>query len=202
MYRGSLCAPRSAPPRQRSASHDLNRRGQDVVHPSHCMGPFLRPGERQAEAFGVSFSLDADRGNASSTVIHNPNARLALSEQRRRLPVHEHRCAMLTAVCGRVCWQQCSLSQNRLVPQVATRLFLYFCHQVGASHQPLSKKTIPHQASWCRLLQERDPVLGGAPRRHYYRRRDWQRQDDTDPSVPAGGRLVCRCAVFAQLPEH
>ncbi len=55
------------------------------------MAVFLRPGQRQAGAFGVSY--DADRGDAggSAGVIHNPNARLALTDQRRRLPVFEHR---------------------------------------------------------------------------------------------------------------
>ncbi|KAK9844106.1 hypothetical protein WJX81_004664 [Elliptochloris bilobata] len=60
------------------------------------MAAFLRPGERQPGAFGVSF--DADRGNAGTAVLHNPNARLALSDQRRRLPVFEHRREILYLV--------------------------------------------------------------------------------------------------------
>ena len=88
----------------------------------------------------MSFSLDADRGNASSTVIHNPNARLALSEQRRRLPVYEHRCAMLTAVCKRVCWQQCSSSQNRPCSATCHQALLMFCSSVDATHYLLSQK--------------------------------------------------------------
>jgi len=60
------------------------------------MAAFLRPGERQAGAFGVSFAADrSDAAENVQAVVHNPNERLALADQRRRLPVYKHRPALL-----------------------------------------------------------------------------------------------------------
>ena len=53
------------------------------------MSTFLRPGERRPGAFGISFDADRDAGAAVPT--YNQNEKLALQEQRRRLPVFQHR---------------------------------------------------------------------------------------------------------------
>lgn len=54
------------------------------------MAAFLRPGERQSGAFGVSFDTDRDAA-AASLPTFNHNEKLALQDQRRRLPVYQHR---------------------------------------------------------------------------------------------------------------
>ncbi|KAK9901246.1 hypothetical protein WJX75_002237 [Coccomyxa subellipsoidea] len=61
------------------------------------MGAFLRPGERQPGAFGISFDSDRDT-NAASVPAFNRNEKLALQEQRRRLPVFQHRREVLYLV--------------------------------------------------------------------------------------------------------
>ncbi|KAL4435416.1 hypothetical protein ABPG77_006178 [Micractinium sp. CCAP 211/92] len=61
------------------------------------MAGFLRPGERAPAAFGLSF--DSDRGEAGGAApIYNKNERLALAEQRRRLPIYAHRTQLLYLV--------------------------------------------------------------------------------------------------------
>lgn len=61
------------------------------------MAGFLRPGERAPAAFGLSF--DSDRGEAGGTApVYNKNERLALAEQRRRLPIYAHRTQLLYLV--------------------------------------------------------------------------------------------------------
>ena len=47
-------------------------------------------------AFGISFSADRDDG--STALLHNPNERLGLQDQRRRLPVFQHRREILWLV--------------------------------------------------------------------------------------------------------
>ncbi|EIE20207.1 putative DEAH [Coccomyxa subellipsoidea C-169] len=61
------------------------------------MGAFLRPGERQPGAFGISFDSDRDK-NAAVVPTFNRNEKLALQEQRRRLPVFQHRREILYLV--------------------------------------------------------------------------------------------------------
>ena len=53
------------------------------------MAAFLRPGEKRPGAFGVTFDLDA--GASQALPVFNKNERLALQEQRRRLPAFQHR---------------------------------------------------------------------------------------------------------------
>ncbi|KAL4419831.1 hypothetical protein ABPG75_006929 [Micractinium tetrahymenae] len=61
------------------------------------MAGFLRPGERAPVAFGLSF--DSDRGEAGGAApVYNKNERLALAEQRRRLPIYAHRTELLYLV--------------------------------------------------------------------------------------------------------
>lgn len=57
------------------------------------MASFLRPGTKAPSAFGVSF--DTDRDTRGSTPIFNPNERLAISDQRRLLPIYKHRTEIL-----------------------------------------------------------------------------------------------------------
>eukprot|EP00887_Chlorella_sp_A99_P002951 scaffold24.g2951.t1 len=60
------------------------------------MATFLRPGELRPAAFGVSFE---DRGAAAGAVpVYNKNERLALGEQRARLPIAAHRTEILYLV--------------------------------------------------------------------------------------------------------
>ncbi|BDA45458.1 probable ATP-dependent RNA helicase DHX35 [Coccomyxa sp. Obi] len=61
------------------------------------MAAFLRPGERQSGAFGVSFDTDRDTA-AASLPTFNRNEKLALQDQRRRLPVYQHRREILYLV--------------------------------------------------------------------------------------------------------
>jgi len=63
------------------------------------MAAFLRPGEKRPGAFGVTFDLDA--GGSQAVHIFNKNERLALQEQRRRLPAFQHRC--LHIICMLCC---------------------------------------------------------------------------------------------------
>lgn len=58
------------------------------------MAAFLRPGEKRQGAFGVTFDLDA--GGTQAVPIFNKNERLALQEQRKRLPAFQHRCHALS----------------------------------------------------------------------------------------------------------
>lgn len=58
---------------------------------------FLRPGARQASAFGVSFDTDRD-AVAPLPPVYNRNERLEVAEQRRRLPIYEHRTQVLFLV--------------------------------------------------------------------------------------------------------
>lgn len=66
------------------------------------MSSFLRPGQQAASQFGISF--DADRGESSgggaAAPVWNRNERLALDEQRRRLPIYAHRTQLLYLVEG------------------------------------------------------------------------------------------------------
>ena len=65
------------------------------------MAAFLRPGERKAGAFGISFDSDRDAG--ATVQPYNHNEKLGLQDQRRRLPVYQHRHVALqcpgTAAC-------------------------------------------------------------------------------------------------------
>ena len=59
------------------------------------MASFKRPGELAGSAFGLSFS-DRDAGPSGGPApIYNRNERLALAEQRRRLPIYAHRTELL-----------------------------------------------------------------------------------------------------------
>ena len=64
------------------------------------MASFQRPGQRQASAFGISYAADRDTGGAPSALplLYNKNERLAISDQRRRLPIHAHRTELLYLV--------------------------------------------------------------------------------------------------------
>lgn len=55
------------------------------------MSAFLRPGQKTSKAFGVSFESDRET-DAPAPLLYNSNERLALEDQRRRLPVAQHRC--------------------------------------------------------------------------------------------------------------
>ena len=61
------------------------------------MASFLRPGDRRPAAFGVSFDVDRDERGAAPPV-YNRNERLAVAEQRRRLPIYVHRTELLYLV--------------------------------------------------------------------------------------------------------
>ena len=60
------------------------------------MASFLRPGQQAPSAFGLSFD-DRDAAGAAPPV-YNKNERLAISEQRRRLPIYAHRTELLYLV--------------------------------------------------------------------------------------------------------
>ncbi len=62
------------------------------------MTTFLRPGEKKASAFGLSFEVDRDASGAAAPLQYNKNERLAISEQRRRLPIYAHRTELLYLV--------------------------------------------------------------------------------------------------------
>ena len=53
------------------------------------MAAFLRPGDKRPGAFGVTF--DSDAGLSQAVPVFNKNDKLALQEQRRRLPAFQHR---------------------------------------------------------------------------------------------------------------
>jgi len=61
------------------------------------MATFLRPGSKQPSAFGVSFDTDRDAGGAPAPAF-NPRERLAIADQRRQLPIYEHRTQILYLV--------------------------------------------------------------------------------------------------------
>jgi ATP-dependent RNA helicase DDX35 len=64
------------------------------------MSSFLRPGQQAASAFGLSFDTDreAGEGGAGAAPVYNKNERLAISDQRRRLPIYAHRTELLYLV--------------------------------------------------------------------------------------------------------
>ena len=64
------------------------------------MSSFLRPGQQAASAFGLSFDTDreAGGGGAGAAPVYNKNERLAISDQRRRLPIYAHRTELLYLV--------------------------------------------------------------------------------------------------------
>lgn len=64
------------------------------------MTSFLRPGQQSASAFGLAFDVDRDAGGAGAAPVFNKNERLAISEQRRRLPIYAHRTELLYLVEG------------------------------------------------------------------------------------------------------
>jgi ATP-dependent RNA helicase DDX35 len=59
------------------------------------MSKFLRPGERRPAAFGVSFETDRDPTGAPPPQLYNRNERLGIADQRRALPIYEHRTQIL-----------------------------------------------------------------------------------------------------------
>ena len=61
------------------------------------MASFLRPGQASKAAFGISFDADREAGGGGGGAVpaHHPDARLALGEQRRRLPIYAHRTELL-----------------------------------------------------------------------------------------------------------
>ncbi|KAG7669128.1 hypothetical protein Ndes2437B_g05251 [Nannochloris sp. 'desiccata'] len=63
------------------------------------MTKFLRPGERRPAAFGVSFETDRDQSGVPLPPLpYNRNERLAIADQRRALPIYEHRTQILYLV--------------------------------------------------------------------------------------------------------
>jgi len=65
------------------------------------MAKFLRPGQRESTAFGVSFETDRDQSGAPLPQPPQPysrNGRLAIADQRRALPIYEHRTQILYLV--------------------------------------------------------------------------------------------------------
>ena len=65
------------------------------------MASFLRPGQAAQAAFGISFDADREAGGGGgggAVPAHHPDARLALGEQRRRLPIYAHRTELLYLV--------------------------------------------------------------------------------------------------------
>lgn len=62
------------------------------------MSRFLRPGAKTSAAFGVAFDTDREASDTGWTISYNPRERLAISEQRRRLPIYEHRDQILYLV--------------------------------------------------------------------------------------------------------
>lgn len=61
------------------------------------MSGFLRPGQKQAAAFGISFEADRDQA-ATAATVYNAREHLALQDQRSRLPVYKHRKELLYLV--------------------------------------------------------------------------------------------------------
>ena len=61
------------------------------------MSGFLRPGQKQAAAFGISFEADRDQA-ATAATVYNAREHLALQDQRTRLPVYKHRKELLYLV--------------------------------------------------------------------------------------------------------
>jgi hypothetical protein len=117
------------------------------------MSTFLRPGERRPGAFGISFDADRDAGAAVPT--YNHNEKLALQEQRRRLPVYQHRHGNALAVI--VALRTSGTSQELLPLAAHRREILYLVERHATSiivGQTGSGKTtqIPQyllEAGWC-----------------------------------------------------
>lgn len=61
------------------------------------MSGFLRPGQKRAAAFGVSFDSDRDQA-ATAAAVYNSKEHLAVQDQRSRLPVFKHRTELLYLV--------------------------------------------------------------------------------------------------------
>jgi ATP-dependent RNA helicase DDX35 len=59
---------------------------------------FQRPGSLRSSAFGISFDADRDATGPPPLPQPNLNERLALSDQRRRLPIFAHRTELLYCV--------------------------------------------------------------------------------------------------------
>ena len=112
------------------------------------MAAFVRPGEKRQGAFGVTFDLDA--GASQAVPIFNKNERLALQEQRRRLPAFQHRC--LPAVFN------ISLQKNISAKPV-------WCTQ-HAEHQGPPRHSMRARSCYDNnmlRMQARDPVPCGTP---------------------------------------
>ncbi|KAI3425228.1 hypothetical protein D9Q98_008996 [Chlorella vulgaris] len=62
------------------------------------MTTFLRPGQQAAAAFGLAFDVDRDASGAAPAAVFNKNDRLAISDQRQRLPIYAHRTELLYLV--------------------------------------------------------------------------------------------------------
>ena len=62
------------------------------------MATFLRPGTKQAGAFGIAYDLDRDADRGGSAPVFNKNEHLAVQDQRRRLPIWQHRTEILYLV--------------------------------------------------------------------------------------------------------
>lgn len=62
------------------------------------MTTFIRPGTQQPGAFGVSYDVDRDRDRLSGAPVYNKNEHLSVQDQRRRLPIHQHRTEILYLV--------------------------------------------------------------------------------------------------------
>lgn len=61
------------------------------------MSGFLRPGQKRAAAFGISFESDRDQA-ATAANVYNSRDHLAVQDQRSRLPVFKHRKELLYLV--------------------------------------------------------------------------------------------------------
>ncbi len=63
------------------------------------MATFIRPGTQQPSAFGVSYDIDRDRDRlGGGAPVYNKNEHLAVQDQRRRLPIYQHRTEILYLV--------------------------------------------------------------------------------------------------------
>lgn len=62
------------------------------------MATFLRPGQQAPSQFGLAFDVDRDTSGPGVAPVFNKNERLAISDQRRRLPIYAHRTELLYLV--------------------------------------------------------------------------------------------------------
>ena len=95
------------------------------------MSGFLRPGQTSKTAFGVSFDADKDKEAGTAPPIFNANEHLALSAQRKALPIAKYRSVQFLEFleldkAHKFCLGSCNLeTTDHALPRVKVQIELH-----------------------------------------------------------------------------